>query len=123
MNTTSRILLPNPNKKFTNIEINESKDEIKDYFEIYFIESHLKNEDGDIEILLDSSNKYLKQLKKINQKQVKDNIKQEYIINVYNMILKPSLIKKKEKIESDKMKTINIKIYLKKIKINLKQII
>ena len=39
------------------------------------------------------------------------------------MILKSSLIKKKEKIESDKMKTINIKIYLKKIKINLKQII
>ena len=32
------------------------------------------------------------------------------------MILKPSLIKKKEIIESDKMKTINIKIYLKKNK-------
>ena len=117
---TKRVFLTKSNEKFkkmksTEIIKKESNEQIKDYFEIYFIETHLLSEDIDIEILLDSSNKYLKQLQKINEKQITNNYK-VFISNVYSMILKPNLIKKKEIIESDKTKTINIKIFLTKNK-------
>jgi len=115
--TTSRVFLPTKKNSLKGSETkDENKEEIKDYYSIYFIESHLKNEDEEIEILIDSSNKYLKQLKKINKKEFKDNDNNEFIVNVYSMIFKPNLIKKKEIKELNKIKTTNIKIYLKKSK-------
>ena len=117
INTTTRILIPIKKKSLKNIEEKEEiKEEKKDYYTIYFIESHPKNEDEEIEILIDTSNKYLKQLKKINYKEKKDIDNKEFIFNVYSINLKYNLIKKKEIKESDKSKTINIKIYLKKNK-------
>ena len=70
MITTSRILLPNNNKYSFKKEDakKEIKNEKKDYFSIYFIESHLESEDQDIEIILESSNKCFNKLKKIMQK-------------------------------------------------------
>ena len=117
INTTTRILIPIKKKSLKNIEEKEEiKEEKKDYYTIYFIESHPKNEDEEIEILIDTSNKYLKQLKKINYKEKKDIDNKEFISNVYSINLKYNLIKKKEIKESDKSKNINIKIYLKKNK-------
>ena len=115
MMTTSRVFLPTKKNSIKSSEIKEEiKEEIKDYYSIYFIESHLKNEDEEIEILIDSSNKYLKQLKRLNKKEIKDNDNNEFIVSVYSMLFKPSLIKKKEIKELNKIKTTNIKIYLKK---------
>ena len=117
MMTTSRVFLPTKKNSIKSSEPKEeTKEEIKDYYSIYFIESHLKNEDEEIEILIDASNKYLKQLKRINKKEIKDNDNNEYIVSVYSMIFKPSLIKKKEIKELNKIKTTNVKIYLKKSK-------
>ena len=114
--TTSRILLPVKKKSLKNSEIKDKEIEvIKDYFSIYFIESHLKNENEEIELSIDTSIKYLEQFKKINQKIIKDN-NNDFIVNVFSLNLKPNLIKKKEIKEIDKLKTINIKIYLKKNK-------
>ena len=115
--TTSRVLLPVKRKSINNNEIKEKQKEgIKDYYTIYFIESHLQSENEEIEISIDSSIKYLEQLKKINQKIIKDNNQNDFIINVFSLNLKPNLIKKKEIKEIDKIKTINLKIYLKKNK-------
>ena len=115
--TTSRVLLPVKRKSINNNEIKEKQKEgIKDYYTIYFIESHLQSENEEIEISIDSSIKYLEQLKKINQKIIKDNNQNDFIINVFSLNLKPNLIKKKEIKEIEKIKTINLKIYLKKNK-------
>ena len=115
--TTSRVLLPVKRKSINNNEIKEKQKEgIKDYYTIYFIESHLQSENEEIEISIDSSIKYLEQLKKINQKIIKDNNQNYFIINVFSLNLKPNLIKKKEIKEIEKIKTINLKIYLKKNK-------
>ena len=97
MNTTSRILLPikkKPSKKFEEKK-EEKKDDKKDYYIIYFIESHPKNDNENIEILIDSSNKYLNKLKRINQKEIKDNDNNEFIVNIYSINFKPNLFKKK----------------------------
>ena len=115
--TTSRVLLPVKRKSINNNEIKEKQKEgIKDYYTIYFIESHLQSENEEIEISIDSSIKYLEQLKKINQIIIKDNNQNDFIINVFSLNLKPNLIKKKEIKEIEKIKTINLKIYLKKNK-------
>ena len=117
INTTTRILLPSKKKSIKRAEEKEVvKEEKKDYYIIYFIESHLKNENENIEIIIDTSNKYLNQLKKINQKEIKEIDNKIFIINLYSINLKYDLIKKKEIKEFDKIKTINIKIYLRKNK-------
>ena len=118
MNTTSRILLPIKKKSSKNFEEikEEKRDDKKDYYTIYFIESHPKNDNGDIEISIDSSIKYLNKLKRINQKEIKDNDNNVFIVNIYSIDFKPNLIKKKEIKELDNKKTANIKIYLKKNK-------
>ena len=123
MITTSRILLPNKNinsfkKEDTQKEIKNDK---KDYFSIYFIESHLENEDQEIEITLESSNKCFNKLRKIMQKKINnDNV--QYIAGVYLINFKPHLIKNKEIKELNNIKTINIKIGLKKNKIKYESI-
>ena len=123
MITTSRILLPNKNKNsFIKEEAKkEIKNEKKDYFSIYFIESHLENEDQDIEIVLESSNKCFNKLRKIMQKNIiNDNI--QYIASVYLSNFKPNLIKSKEIKEINNIKTIKIKICLKKNKTKFESI-
>ena len=95
--TTSRVLLPVKRKSINNNEIKEKQKEgIKDYYTIYFIESHLQSENEEIEISIDSSIKYLEQLKKINQIIIKDNNQNDFIINVFSLNLKPNLIKKRK---------------------------
>ena len=123
MITTSRILLPNKNKNsFIKEDTKkEIKNEKKDYFSIYFIESHLENEDQDIEIILESSNKCFNKLKKIMQKKI-NNGNMQYIAAVYLINFKPNLIKNKEIKEINNIKTINIKICLKKNKIKFESI-
>ena len=123
MITTSRILLPIKNKNSIKIEDTklEIKNEKKDYFSIYFIESHLKNEDKDIEITLESSNKYFNKLRKIMQKKI-NNDNMQYVASVYLINFKPHLIKNKEIKEINNIKTISIKIGLKKNKIKFESV-
>ena len=123
MITTSRILLPIKNKNSIKIEDTklEIKNEKKDYFSIYFIESHLENEDKDIEITLESSNKYFNKLRKIMQKKI-NNDNMQYVASVYLINFKPHLIKNKEIKEINNIKTISIKIGLKKNKIKFESV-
>ena len=124
MITTTRILLPNKNKNsFIKEDTKkEIKNEKKDYFSIYFIESHLESEDQDIEIILESSNKCFNKLRKIMQKKIKNNGSVQYVASVYLINFKPNLIKNKEIKEINNVKTINIKICLKKNKIKFESI-
>ena len=123
MITTSRILLPIKNKNSIKKEDKkqEIKNEKKDYFSIYFIESHLENEDKDIEITLESSNKYFNKLRKIMQKKI-NNDNMQYVASVYLINFKPHLIKNKEIKEINNIKTISIKIGLKKNKIKFESV-
>ena len=123
MITTSRILLPIKNKNSAKKEDikQEIKNEKKDYFSIYFIESHLENEEKDIEIALESSNKYFNKLRKIMQKKI-NNDNMQYVASVYLINFKPHLIKNKEIKEINNIKTISIKIGLKKNKIKFESV-
>ena len=123
MITTSRILLPIKNKNSIKKEDTrqEIKNEKKDYFSIYFIESHLENEEKDIEIALESSNKYFNKLRKIMQKKI-NNDNMQYVASVYLINFKPHLIKNKEIKEINNIKTISIKIGLKKNKIKFESV-
>ena len=121
--TTSRILLPNKNKNSIIKEDakKEIKSEKKDYFSIYFIESHLENEDQDIEIVLESSNKCFNKLRKIMQKKI-NNDNMQYVASVYLINFKPNLIKIKEIKEINNIKKKKIKICLKKNKTKFESI-
>ena len=67
----------------------------KIYYTFYFIASHLKTLKN-IEIVLDSSLKCLKPLRKLIEKEFKDKEKQYFIVGVYAIDFKPELIKPKE---------------------------
>lgn len=98
----------------------------KDFYTFYFIESHLKYINN-TEILLSSSHKYLEPVRKIMEKEFKDKQKQEFIVSVYGINIKPALIKKKEIKVINQIPTISENICLKieknkfetKININL----
>ena len=87
-------------------------DKVKDFFTLYFIESHLKDI-GNAEIIIESSYKCLSPIRKIMEKELKDKKKQVFIISVYGIDFKPSLIKKKEIKEMNKIQALLIKICLK----------
>lgn len=70
-------------------------DKIKDFNTFYFIDSHLKSLNNDIEIIIDN-HKYLKSLRKISEKTIKDNKNQEFTVSVYGIDFKPNLIKPKD---------------------------
>ena len=88
---------------------------VKDFNTFYFIESHLDQLNNDLEVVLDSSYKCLKPLRKINEKKIKDqkNKNLEYIVSIYAIDFKPSLIKKKEIKEIDRVSYLPIKLFLK----------
>ena len=85
----------------------------KDFNTFYFIETHLEQLNNEIELILDSSYKCLKPLRKINEKKIKDQKNQIYVISVYGMDFKPSLIKKKEIKNMNGISSISIKLLLK----------
>ena len=87
-------------------------EKVKDFFTFYFIESHLKDI-GNAEIIIESSYKCLSPIRKIMEKEFKDKKKEVFIISVYGIDFKPSLIKKKEIKEMNKIQALLIKICLK----------
>ena len=73
-----------------------SVDEFKNFIVAYFIEIHLKSEDSCIELIIDKSYNYVKQLKIINEKVFKNNTGNDFIARVYSLSIEPDKIKKKE---------------------------
>lgn len=90
----------------------EVLEKVKDFNTFYFIETHLEQIHNDIELYLDSSYKCLKPLRKLNEKKLKDKDNQNYIVTVYAIDFKPSLIKKKE-LKNTNGESILIKLILK----------
>ena len=86
---------------------------VKDFYTFYFIESHLKSLNSEISLILDSSGKHLSSLKKISEKDFKDTKNEEYILSVYSIEFKPTLIKQKEVKNENGIPTIKIKVALK----------
>ena len=91
----------------------EIMEKVKDFYTFYFIESHLKSLNNEISIILDSSGKHLNSLRKITEKEFKDNKNQEYIVSVYGINFKPLLIKQKEIKNNNGVPSIKIKVALK----------
>ena len=91
----------------------EIMEKVKDFYTFYFIESHLKSLNNEISVILDSSGKHLNSLRKISEKEFKDNKNQEYIVSVYGINFKPLLIKQKEIKNNNGVPSIKIKIALK----------
>ena len=91
----------------------EEMERKKEFYTFYFIESHLKSLNNEISIILDSSGKHLNSLKKISEKEFKDNKNEEYIVSVYSIDFKPTLIKQKEIKNNNGIPSITIKVSLK----------
>jgi len=91
----------------------EIMEKVKDFYTFYFIESHLKSMNSDISIVLDSSGKHLNSLRKILEKEFKDTKNEEYIVSVYGIDFKPTLIKQKEIKNNNGIPTVIIKVALK----------
>ena len=91
----------------------EIMEKVKDFYTFYFIESHLKSLNNEISVILDSSGKHLNSLRKISEKEFKDNKNQEYIVSVYGINFKPPLIKQKEIKNNNGVPSITIKVALK----------
>ena len=73
-------------------------EEIRDYFTYYFIETHLKSLNNEIEIIVDSSHKCLKPIRKILEKEIKDDKNQVFMASVYGIDFKPSVLKRSSKV-------------------------
>ena len=86
---------------------------MKDFITFYFIESHLDEINNDIEVVVDSSYKCLKPLRKVNEKKSKDQKNQVYVISVYGIDIITSLITKKEIKNMNEVSCILIKLSLK----------
>ena len=91
----------------------ETMGRVKDFYAFYFIESHLKSLNNEISIILDSSGKHLNSMKKISEKEFKDNKNEEYIVSVYCIDFKPALIKPKEIKNNNGIPSVTIKVALK----------
>ena len=86
--------------------------QVKDFFTFYFIESHLKNINDDIEIVVESSQKFLRPIRKVLQKEIREKL-DDYIVSVYAIDFKPALIKKKELKDINNSLSFQLKICLK----------
>ena len=95
------------------MEKNEFEIIQRDFYTFYFIESHLKDLDNNIQVVLDSSNKCFKPLRKILSKDLKDESKQDYIASVYAVDFKPQEIKSKDKTQISGVPSFPIKFALK----------
>ena len=91
----------------------EVMERVKDFYTFYFIESHLKSLNNEISVVLDSSGKHLNPLRKISEKEFKDNKNEEYMVSVYGIDFKPPLIKQKEIKNINGVPSIKIKVALK----------
>ena len=91
----------------------EVMERVKDFYTFYFIESHLKSLNNEISVVLDSSGKHLNPLRKISEKEFKDNKNEEYMVSVYGIDFKPPLIKQKEIKNVNGVPSIKIKVALK----------
>ena len=80
---------------------------------IYFIESHLALLNKEIEVVLESSTKYYKPVRKILEKNFIDKQKQEYTVSVYAVDFNSIELKKRETKEN---KPSMLKISLKQEK-------
>ena len=87
-------------------------EKFKEYYTYYFIESHLKSIHSETELILDTSHKALKPLRKILEKEIIEK-NTEYIVSVYAIGFKPTIFKKKEIKEIDASSTFTIKLFLK----------
>ena len=88
-------------------------DKIKEYFTYYFIETHLKSLNNEIEMIVDTSHKCLKPIRKILEKEIKGEGNQEFIASVYGIDFKPTIIKKKELKEINGNSSFPLKLLLK----------
>ena len=86
---------------------------VKNNHTFYFIESHMKCLNNDIEINLESNHKYLRPLRKILEKEVKNNKNMLFTISIYALDFFPSLIKSKEIKQMNGFDSISIRISLK----------
>ena len=87
-------------------------EEVKDFFTFYFIESHLKNLNNDIEIVVETSHKFLRPLRKVLQKEIREKL-DEYIVSVYAIDFRPALIKKKDLKDINSTLSFSLKMSLK----------
>ena len=87
-------------------------EQVKDFFTFYFIESHLKNINDDIEIVVESNHKFLRPLRKVLQKEIREKL-DDYIVSVYAIDFKPALIKKKELKDINSSLCFSLKMSLK----------
>ena len=90
----------------------EVVERVKDFNTFYFIESHLKTMLNDIEVIIESSHKYIKPLRKILEKEFKTK-NEEYTISVYGIDFKPALIKKKEIKDINGIQSFDLNLRLK----------
>ena len=102
----------------------EVVERVKDFNTFYFIESHLKTMLNDIEVIIESSHKYIKPLRKILEKEFKTK-NEEYTISVYGIDFKPALIKKKEIKDINGIQSfdLNIRLKIKKNKFDSQNLI
>ena len=91
----------------------EPKPKERDYITFYFIESHLKSLDSSIEVVLDSSHKCFKPLRKIVNKELKDAKNEDYLVSVFAVDVKPKEIKSKEIKEVNNSPSFPVKFALK----------
>ena len=96
--------------EISDFEIVES---IKEFYSFYFIESHLNELDNEIELIVDSSHKCLKPLRKINEKKIHGQLNKLFVVSVYRIDLKSSSIKQKEIKNMNGVSCILIKLLLK----------
>lgn len=87
-------------------------EQVKDFFTFYFIESHLKNINDDIEMVVESNHKFLRPLRKVLQKEIREKL-DDYIVSVYAIDFKPALIKKKELKDINSSLCFSLKMSLK----------
>ena len=73
---------------------------------------HLKNLNNDIEIVVETSHKFIRPLREFFQKEIREKL-DDYIVSIYAIDFKPALIKKKD------LKYINSSLCFS-LKINLK---
>ena len=68
---------------------------VRDFHTFYFIESHLKGINN-LEVVVDSSQKCLKPLRKLNEKEFKNKEKQDFIVSVYALDFSLEILQKKK---------------------------
>lgn len=91
----------------------ELVEKVKDFVTFYFLESHSKSLNNNVEVFVDSPPKYFKPIRKLIEKEFKDNQNQEFIVTSYAINFKPESIKKKEIKDINGVQSIPLKLILK----------